>query len=346
MFSRSARNLLRAFGRTMAVTSAIFCMLFLSTPIQAEKRITVAMPAFDMGLQRSFEGLAQLIYEKSSGELSLDLIYDHGMQGLEAIEAVKDGSFYLAPVLSGVLDRPDLVPGLNETFLLTGPYQIQLALERKSDFLRQALGVQYLSTAYLGTYAMVGAGPFDNPERIKGKRIASVSDFTPFGAIDTKTPWADVIQVFERGYLDGFETYIFDPKLEKLTGNSLTLTNHRFAAASTFVNKEFFEFLNESERTLLHSQMNEWATAFGLGVVEQENRQLELLQEHGISISPADLSSFRLRVPVDDKVLSFFHQVSGSPGCVSPDQCKCKTGVYGTKCSCDRACKTNSDCKP
>ena len=347
MVPRPARNLFRALRLSFAAISAVVFMLFLSPPSYAQTSITVAMPTSFMGLEGSVKELAREIAGVSSGDITFELKYDHGMKGLELIEAVKAGTFDMAPVSSAVLDKTRILEGVNIPFALNGTNQLQDAINQVNELIQEELGVQHLSTTYHGAYAIVGAESFHTPEQMNDKRIASTRNFSPFGAIDVNLLGADVFQEYKSGNLDAFEAHIFDPRIEEHSGDTLTWTNHGFATASTFVNTGFYDSMSEDQRELLRSKTAEWAKAFNWKIIEQERSKLELLQkEYGIEVSPAQSDTFRLWLEGADIVPELLLEVSGNTGCASADQCMCKTDFYGRMCSCDRACLENLDCKP
>ena len=324
---------------------SITTILWSPTSARAQTILKVGLPRDDPKLLVSYQTLAERIQEESNGSLELRLFYDHDINSTELMRAVTQGRFDLAPIFSEALDNSDLIPGLNKSFLLEGPHQIMAALNKESVRLKEQFGIQYLSTTYLGTYAMVGSVPLNDAAALDGKRIASTSDLSEFGITTEMVAEYDVFDKLESGSIDGFETMVFDERLDALGDKFLTITNHRFLSTVTFANAEFFDSLDENEQLILTSQLSELASEFSLGVVEEENRRMHVLEEHNVEILPANLESFKRLMHRDPKILSYFHEVSGSTGCTSSDQCKCRTNTYGTKCSCDKDCKENNDCK-
>ena len=335
----------------LIVLLVFFAIVMLPATTRAQKILTVAVPSNNQLLMKSFKNLAKRVKDESKDKLRLNIkpmsssIFKlFNLKGLSK-------KFDIVPIYSTRMSR--YIPGINENFLLNGPYQIRLVLNKMAGDFRSHFQVQYLTAWYMGTYAFVGKQPLNTPAAFKNRKVASTSNVTSLGARLDKTKYNDRAGAFAAGSIAGFETKILNPKLPKLLTPQkgvLTLTNHRFQSAAIFISQARFIELESWGRSILVKAFKEIRAVHNNAVVDKENEFLESL--HKTKVVRANVPEFKKLPSVQDrwkgikpKLRDQIQKVSGSTGCSSSNKCKCKTNKYKKKCTCHKMCKQNNDCK-
>lgn len=357
MFAVTTRKTSNKRTDYLIILLGFFVIVMLSDVARAEKILQVGVYKYDLKLKRSLKKLAEHVKKKSKGQLMLNVLNMNHPLRLGHLKT-SGKNIDITPIYS--TSETFNILGINENFLLNGPYQIRLVLKEKANEFKKRYKVQYLTTWEMGTYAFVGKKPFKTPADFMDNKIASTSNFKSLGAKFINIKYQKRAKTFSQWKIDGFETKILDPKLPKLLASTkgvLTLTNHRFVSAIFFIKPTSFNSLDSNEQSILGDAFDKFRAKHNHEVVEMENQLLKSLQRRNKSnVVRANVPAFKsLLIPdilkryerVAPSELKQLQNVAGSTGCSSLLKCKCQSDRYGDNYegTCQKVCYDNNHCK-
>ncbi len=265
--------------------------------------------AEDSHYYKGLEHFADLVEEKSDGELAIE-IFPNGSLGGERdmVESLQVGSLDMVLTSTGplggfapeinVVDLPFLFENREHAYkVLDGKIGQDLLSGLEDQSLK---GLAWWENGF--RHITNSQHPIEKPEDLKGLKIRTMENnvhmdsFKAMGADPTPMSFTELFTALQQGVVDGQENPVPIISTSRFyeVQDYLTLTGHFYSPAALLVSSQVFDGLSEDQQTALQEAATEGAEYEREIVADMEEEMIADLKDQGMEIvEDVDKEAFR-----------------------------------------------------
>ncbi|MGM0876800.1 MAG: TRAP transporter substrate-binding protein [Bacillota bacterium] len=255
--------------------------------------------AEDSHYYKGLEHFAELVEEKSNGELTVE-IFPNGSLGGERdmVESLQVGTLDMVLTSTGplggfapeinVVDLPFLFESREHAYnVLDGEVGQTLLANLEGESLK---GLAWWENGF--RHVTNSKQPIEKPEDLKGFKIRTMENnvhmdsFKALGADPTPMSFTELFTALQQGVVDGQENpvpIISTSRFHEVQDH-LTLTGHFYSPAALLVSTQVFDSLTEEQKKALQEAASEGAEYERQIVADMEKEMIADLKEQGMQI--------------------------------------------------------------
>lgn len=255
--------------------------------------------AEDSHYYKGLEHFADLVEEKSEGELAIE-IFPNGSLGGERdmVESLQVGSLDMVLTSTGplggfapeinVVDLPFLFENREHAYkVLDGEIGQDLLSGLEDQSLK---GLAWWENGF--RHITNSQHPIEKPEDLKGLKIRTMENnvhmdsFKAMGADPTPMSFTELFTALQQGVVDGQENPVPIISTSRFyeVQDYLTLTGHFYSPAALLVSSQVFDGLSEDQQKALQEAASEGAEYEREIVAEMEDEMIADLKDQGMKI--------------------------------------------------------------
>ncbi|MBQ1492255.1 MAG: TRAP transporter substrate-binding protein DctP [Blautia sp.] len=301
---------MKKMSRLAAASLAALLLVGSATTASATTYVKYAVTFPGAGVQsQGAEKLAEIVKEKSGGNLELEIYYSSQLGGnTESMEGLRMGTIEMTELsLTALSAYSDIWSTFSLPYLWdSGEEAIRvISSDKVMEILEQDVennGMMILAWQNLGSRSILNTKqPINGPADMKGLRIRVIEDptlvdsITAMGGAAVAMAWSECYSGLEQGTIDGLEN-----NAPVIVANAMTEVGKYFSLTEQFimpdpvlVSKIWFDSLSAEDQEALLAAGEEyekvwneeiWATA--------EAEAIEQIAEAGVAVNEVDKAAF------------------------------------------------------